>query len=353
MISQDELRRLQTVESLDAVDGPPLPALDSLVRVTATTLKAGGAFVSLAASELLVFKSSAGFRFVDRPRAGSFCEHVVTGRRLFAVPDASLDARFRDAPAVIRSPRLRFYAGAPISIDAEVVGALAIVGAEPRHLSDDEQAALGVFADRAAELLIADRRSRETQTLQRALKQPAQDALAEILSAATAGLRAPATVAAREWVRVLQATETLAAIVDDVLSLRPGPPAERAEQDVDVTGLLRDLLREYDQAGSTVTSSIAPGLKVDGDLDRMSELLARVVHLAAESSTPAQLRASCEKDSVVVEVTVSSTLSAQQELRLAAVRAMGRCDGVRVQLRRQREGSILRLCMVRSALTAH
>lgn len=65
--------------------------------------------------------------------------------------DARRAARFADNATVAGPPHLRFYAGAPLFIDAAAIGTLCLLDAEPRQQFDGgERARLEEFARNAA-----------------------------------------------------------------------------------------------------------------------------------------------------------------------------------------------------------
>jgi predicted PurR-regulated permease PerM len=72
------------------------------------------------------------------PRADAVCDHVVAGGEPFVVQDAERDPRFAENPTM-KLWNARFYAGVPLrTSDGVVLGALCILGAEPRTLDDRE-----------------------------------------------------------------------------------------------------------------------------------------------------------------------------------------------------------------------
>jgi GAF domain-containing protein len=64
------------------------------------------------------------------------------------VPDVLSDPRFADSPAATRPERIRFYAGAPLTLaNGSRVGTLCIADRRPRVLDDNQLDALRDLAD--------------------------------------------------------------------------------------------------------------------------------------------------------------------------------------------------------------
>ncbi|WP_277995999.1 MULTISPECIES: diguanylate cyclase [unclassified Rhizobium] len=72
-------------------------------------------------------------------RSVAFCDHTISLKMPLIVQDASVDARFKDNPLVTGEPKIRFYAGVPLSFDGELfLGALCVIDTVPRIPSDEQ-----------------------------------------------------------------------------------------------------------------------------------------------------------------------------------------------------------------------
>jgi type IV pilus assembly protein PilB len=102
--------------------------------------------ISLVDADRQWFKSRQGIAANETPRDISFCGHAINHEDVFVVEDAYLDARFSENPLVTSDPSVRFYAGAPITVDGQRIGMLCALGHEPRQFTDAERARLTSLA---------------------------------------------------------------------------------------------------------------------------------------------------------------------------------------------------------------
>ncbi len=69
----------------------------------------------------------------ELPLQHSICAHAILQSDMFEVPDLSADRRFQDNPLVQRSPKLRFYASAPLETpDGLRIGTVCVLDHTPR-----------------------------------------------------------------------------------------------------------------------------------------------------------------------------------------------------------------------------
>ncbi|MEO6697747.1 MAG: ATP-binding protein, partial [Gammaproteobacteria bacterium] len=152
----DEQRRLATLRSLHILDTPPEERFDRITRTAQRLFNVPIALVSLIDSNRQWFKSCQGLSVSETPRGISFCGHAILADTPLIIPDALLDPRFSDNPLVTGEPRIRFYAGQPlVAADGSRLGTLCIIDQRPRHLGEQEIAALRDIAAWAADELNA------------------------------------------------------------------------------------------------------------------------------------------------------------------------------------------------------
>jgi len=87
----------------------------------------------------------------DVPANLSLCAATIcTDGGLLVVPDLSGDEAWQSHPFVADVPKLRFYAGATITVDQQPIGVVCVFGDEARGISDSDQRALIALAAQAS-----------------------------------------------------------------------------------------------------------------------------------------------------------------------------------------------------------
>lgn len=139
----DEERRLQSLRDLEILDTEPEGRFDRYTALASTALDVPIALVSLIDSGRQWFKSRHGIDATETPRDMSFCAHAILGDEVLQVSDALDDPRFADNPMVANDPRLRFYAGVPLTLsDGTRAGTLCVIDYRPRLLAEEQLAEL-------------------------------------------------------------------------------------------------------------------------------------------------------------------------------------------------------------------
>src|SRR4030095_270590 len=92
------------------------------------------------------FKSRVGFDQHEIPRELSLCSHALEQDGVFMVQDLAADQRFAANPLVAADPKLRFYAGTPLTTPEGLkLGTLCVMDRQPRGLSADQTTALQIL----------------------------------------------------------------------------------------------------------------------------------------------------------------------------------------------------------------
>jgi phosphoribosyl 1,2-cyclic phosphodiesterase/CheY-like chemotaxis protein len=142
-LPRDEEQRLRALEGLGILDTPPEERFDRLTRVAAALFDVPMALVSLVDAERQWFKSHHGLEATETPREMAFCAHAILQDDVLLVRDAFGDPRFAENPLVTGEPRVRFYAGMPLTLpDGSRAGTLCLIDHRARDLSERQLEAL-------------------------------------------------------------------------------------------------------------------------------------------------------------------------------------------------------------------
>jgi signal transduction histidine kinase len=292
----DEQARLAALRRYDVLDSAPEESFDSIVKLAARICDTPIALIALIDEARQWFKARVGLDLSETRREVAFCTHAIVDRRLYTVPDALADERFRENPLVQGFPKIRFYAGVPlITGDGFGLGALCVIDREPRAgLTEHERESLELLA-------------RETMTqleLRRALKElsdakGAVDSMnleLEAFGAAAAhDMRAPlrhingfvdllaeectSAAATHHLDRIRTACARMRDIIDALLRLSRAAHAPLLLQTVDLTAMATEILAEL-RAGEperSVESVIEPGVSARADAAMMRIALSNLI----------------------------------------------------------------------------
>ncbi|MDY0961818.1 sensor domain-containing phosphodiesterase [Massilia sp. CFBP9026] len=139
--SLHEAARLEALHRLELLDTPPSEAFDRITRMAAQLFNLPIAAVSLTDSDRQWFKSKVGVGHDSIPRLRAPCAEVADTAHVLVVPDLLENAYFRDSK--LAADGIRFYAGAPlVTSDGFALGAMCVLGTEPRQVTEAESQAL-------------------------------------------------------------------------------------------------------------------------------------------------------------------------------------------------------------------
>ena len=144
-LAKTEAARVAALDRYAILDTEPEQSFDDLVTLASYVCQTPMAFLSLVDDHRQWFKSKVGVEVRETPLESSICAHAIHDGKedLFIVPDTLEDPRFRENALVVREPRIRFYAGAPlIDDDGFALGTLCVVDRQPRELNHEQTEAL-------------------------------------------------------------------------------------------------------------------------------------------------------------------------------------------------------------------
>jgi EAL domain-containing protein (putative c-di-GMP-specific phosphodiesterase class I) len=136
-----EAERLDALRKLNLLDTPPSEAFDRITRMAAQVFQLPVAAISLTDTDRQWFKSRVGADHNVVPRSHAPCGQVAEDERMLVIPDLLDNERYRGSQLV--DAGVRFYAGAPLmTSDGYCLGAMCVLGLEPRQVSEAERASL-------------------------------------------------------------------------------------------------------------------------------------------------------------------------------------------------------------------
>jgi GAF domain-containing protein len=146
-LPKNETKRIKVLWQYDILDTVPEAVFDELTDLAALVCGAPIALISLVDENRQWFKSKVGVSIQETGRDISLCAHAILQDDLFIIPDTTQDERFKNNPLVTSTPKIRFYAGAPlIAPNGHALGTLCVIDKVPRELTAAQKQALRILA---------------------------------------------------------------------------------------------------------------------------------------------------------------------------------------------------------------
>jgi len=144
----DEERRLAALRDYGVLDSVAEPVFDDIAFLASYICGTPIAMVSLVDEGRQWFKARVGIDVQETSRDVAFCAHaILEPDEILVVQDALEDPRFAGNPLVRESPKIRFYAGAPLnSPDGMPLGTICAMDYVPGMLSAEQGRALGALS---------------------------------------------------------------------------------------------------------------------------------------------------------------------------------------------------------------
>ncbi len=145
-IPENEAERQLALDALNIVYTPTEERFERITRVAKRLFDVPITLISLISNDKQWFKSCQGLAATETDREVSFCAHAITRDEVFVVPNAAADPDFRDNPLVTGEPKIRFYAGQPLTVSGQRIGTLCIVDRHPRQFKPKDYDSLRCLA---------------------------------------------------------------------------------------------------------------------------------------------------------------------------------------------------------------
>jgi GAF domain-containing protein len=153
-LPDNEAQRLAALREYHILDTDAERAYDDITVLAAYVCQVPVAMISLVDESRQWFKSRVGINQEETPRDVAFCAHAILQSEPLVVRDALKDSRFADSALVTHAPRIRFYAGFPLSSpDGFALGTLCAIDRRPRQLSPEQMKAMQALARQVMALL--------------------------------------------------------------------------------------------------------------------------------------------------------------------------------------------------------
>lgn len=136
-MSTYEQHRLYALKQLKLLDTPASDSFDRITRLASQLFKLPIAAVSLTDENRQWFKSKVGVDHQEIPRFKACCGEVADTSSNLVINDLLASPYYHNSG--LAQSGIRFYAGAPLTTRAgHTLGALCVLGTEPRLISDEE-----------------------------------------------------------------------------------------------------------------------------------------------------------------------------------------------------------------------
>jgi len=153
-LPENEALRLAALREYRILDTAAERAFDDLAALASYICDVPMATISLVDAHRQWFKSRIGVDAQETSRDVAFCAHTILSAAPLIVPDATKDQRFADSELVLQEPRIRFYAGFPLTTpEGYGLGALCAIDRQPRELTPAQAEAMAALSRQVMALL--------------------------------------------------------------------------------------------------------------------------------------------------------------------------------------------------------
>jgi signal transduction histidine kinase/CheY-like chemotaxis protein len=158
VFSQNESERIEQLRALHILDTEREQQFDDIAHLAASICETPIALITMVDENRIWFKAKIGLTVSEVPRRSWFCEDAILQKEIYVVSDVQKDQRYQKNPLVVSSPNVRFYAGAPLTLDNNrSIGTLCVLDLKPRELTKRQQELLRVLSRHVVAILASGR----------------------------------------------------------------------------------------------------------------------------------------------------------------------------------------------------
>jgi diguanylate cyclase (GGDEF)-like protein/PAS domain S-box-containing protein len=149
-----EAARLAAVRRLRVFDPRPPGDFEKFAKEASELFEAPIGVVGFLYGRHYRIQAAVGMPVGEVPIDASFCGRTIADGRPVVVRDTLADAAYASNPMVVSGPKIRFYAGVPLSTrESVVIGSLCVMDARPREVSPEKLEGLLDLARRLMDVL--------------------------------------------------------------------------------------------------------------------------------------------------------------------------------------------------------
>ncbi|MDE3044516.1 MAG: SpoIIE family protein phosphatase [Acidobacteriota bacterium] len=137
-----EEERLRVLNDLHVLDSPAEDRFDRLTMLCQLLFDVPIAAITLIDRRRQWFKSKRGLDLEETRREDAFCNVTIQHPNVFVVDHASTDPHFAENPYVLGAPNIEFYAGYPLEVQGQRLGALCIMDREAHSFTAEQKETL-------------------------------------------------------------------------------------------------------------------------------------------------------------------------------------------------------------------
>jgi signal transduction histidine kinase/CheY-like chemotaxis protein/HPt (histidine-containing phosphotransfer) domain-containing protein len=300
-----EPKRLELLRAVGILDTAREQQFDDIALLASTICETPFALITFVDRDRVWFKSKIGLTVSEVSRGSWFCEEAILQQEVFVVSDALKDERFQGNPLVVSGPKIRFYAGVPLSMEkGATIGTLCVLDVKPRGLNSREEEVLKALG-RLVVMLLASQRNLsdviEELKINKELAGSATRVKSSFLANMSHEIRTPMTAILgmtdlllsgdlkedqREYIDTIRSSgESLLNTINDILdySKIESGRMELDRQPFDLRACIEDTLDTFSQKahgqGNELVYVIDSGVsqRIVGDVARIRQILANLI----------------------------------------------------------------------------